>query len=165
MLIYQRKPSASTWLLRSVTYLSPTMAFLYHAVPLHGRILLPPAYNDHTFRECECSATSADCAHPRTRATELSIESILPGVAFWSNAGADPFHVTPIPYVVEPGGGEDHNLHPKQDSSSLDSDSDNRQEEQGHLSSVPTVDTQLLVPRIKVFCSPGYQSRRTTAGK
>ena len=164
MLIYQRKPSASTWLLRSGTYLSPTMAFLYHAVPLHGRILLPPAYNDHTFRECECSATSADCAHPRTRATEPSTESILPGVTFWSNAGADPFHVTPIPYVVEPGGGEDHDLHPKQDSSSLDSDSDSRQEEQGHLlSSVPTIDAQLLVPRIKVF--PGYRSRRTTPGK
>ena len=80
-------------------------------------------------------------------------ESIPPGVAFWSNAGADPFDVAPTPYVVEPGGGEDHDRHQlRQDSSSSDSDSDNHQEERGHLPApAPTIDVRLLVFRIKVF--------------
>ena len=71
MLIYQRKPSASTWLLHPVI-LSLTHDGFPLLRPLHGRILLRPAYNDHIFRECQHSAASADCTHPRTRATEPS---------------------------------------------------------------------------------------------
>ena len=79
-------------------------------------------------------------------------EAIPSGVAFWSNAGADPFDAAPTPYVVEPGGGEDHDRHQRQDSSSSDSDLDNHQEEQGHFpSSAPTIDARPLVLRIKVF--------------